>query len=211
MSKRAANKQARRQRLMAEARSLYAANGVENTTMEDVARAAGCTRRTLYAYFASAADLSLNVFVDDIAERWEFQKQAMAAGKTGHERIRLWAESYYAHARAHPETVHMQMFRDYRGLDRGAVGEDVERRHREVIDPLIEAMNVEFRSGQADGSIRPGLDPMTCLSQFAFSLRALMNRVLCSDDELGDFDPDRFVNSYIDLFMRGIAPEAEVS
>ncbi len=46
MSKREANRNARRRAMLDAARRLYADHGVENTTMEDVARTAGCTRRT---------------------------------------------------------------------------------------------------------------------------------------------------------------------
>jgi AcrR family transcriptional regulator len=191
------------------ARLLYAESGVENTTMDDVARAAGCTRRTLYAYFESWEDLMSQVFVENLTRRWHFQQEAMAAGCNGLDRLRLWAQAYFAFAKEHPEAIHLEMFRDYRGIEPSDHGEFARKRHEEAIEPLIARMVAIFTDGQADGSIRPGLEAMSTLSQFAFSLRAVMNRVLSSGDHLVDLDPDNFVNSFIELFLLGIAGTAE--
>jgi len=191
------------------ARDLYAERGVENTTMEDVACAAGCTRRTLYAYFESWEDLVSQVFVENLVRRWRHQQAAMAGGASGLERIELWAHAYFDFARENPEAVHLEMFRDYRGIDPADQGEDVRRRHEEAIGPLLAEMVETFKDGQTDGSIHLGLDGMTTLSQFAYSLRALMNRALISGDNLVVFDPDDFITSYIDLFLRGIATSEE--
>lgn len=206
----AENKQIRRRRLMDAARLLYAKSGVENTTMDDVAHAAGCTRRTLYAYFESWEDLMSQIFVENLTRRWHFQQEAMATGCTGLDRIRRWAQAYFAFARENPEAIHLEMFRDYRGIEPSDHGEFARKRHEEAIEPLIARMAVIFTEGQADGSIRPDLEGMSTLSQFAFSLRAVMNRVLSSGDHLFDFDLDNFINSFIELFLRGIAGPAEV-
>jgi AcrR family transcriptional regulator len=205
----AENKQIRRQRLMDAARILYAESGVENTTMNDVARAAGCTRRTLYAYFESWEDLMSQVFVENLTRRWLFQQEAMAGGNNGLDRIRRWAQAYFAFARDNPEAIHLEMFRDYRGIEPSDHGKVARKRHEEAIEPLLTRMTTIFTEGQADGSIRPDLDGMTTLSHFAFSLRAVMNRVLSSGDHLVAFDTDNFVNSFIELFLRGIVGPAE--
>jgi len=205
----AENKEARRRRLMAEARRLYAEKGVETTTMEDVARAAGCTRRTLYAYCRSWEDLFIQTFGDHMVKRWKFQREAMAAGCDGLDRIRLWAQAYFAFAKDNPGYVHLEMFRDYRGIEPADHGPASLRVAEEIIDPLVAEMGGVFAAGQKDGSIRPGLEAVATLSQFAFSLRAVMNRVLSSGDRLGGFETESFVNSYIDIFLRGIANRAE--
>ncbi|MBR1428435.1 MAG: TetR/AcrR family transcriptional regulator [Prevotella sp.] len=46
-----------RQRLVDVARQLFAKNGLENTTMNDIAVASGKGRRTLYTYFKSKEDV----------------------------------------------------------------------------------------------------------------------------------------------------------
>ena len=46
-----------RQKLVDVARQLFARNGLENTTMNDIALASGKGRRTLYTYFKSKEDI----------------------------------------------------------------------------------------------------------------------------------------------------------
>ena len=46
-----------RQNLVDVARQLFAKNGIANTTMNDIAKASGKGRRTLYTYFKSKEDV----------------------------------------------------------------------------------------------------------------------------------------------------------
>ena len=54
-----------RQKLVDVARQLFAKNGLNNTTMNDIAVASGKGRRTLYTYFKSKEDV---YYADGIAE-----------------------------------------------------------------------------------------------------------------------------------------------
>ena len=53
-----------RQKLVDVARQLFAKNGMENTTMNDIAMASGKGRRTLYTYFKSKEDIYNSIVVD---------------------------------------------------------------------------------------------------------------------------------------------------
>ncbi len=206
----AENRDTRRRRLTVEARKLFAENGVENTPMQDVARAAGCTRRTLYAYFDSWEDLVLQVYIEDIEERWRHQKQAMTPGTNGLHCLELWARAYLEFATDRPGSVHLEMFRDYRGIDPLDQGPEAKRRYENIVSSLVEEMVSIFNLGQKDGSIRKDLAPLPTLNQFALSLRTMMNRVLSSGDSPAEFDTSDFVSNYIDIFLRGIAHDPEV-
>ena len=50
-----------RQKIVDVARQLFAKNGLENTTMNDIATASGKGRRTLYTYFKSKEDVLVGV------------------------------------------------------------------------------------------------------------------------------------------------------
>jgi AcrR family transcriptional regulator len=76
-------------------RALFGENGIENTTMDDIAASSGYTRRTLCSYFKSFDEICLLVLVEDQAIRWELQKKALAAADTGLAKLRVWAESLY--------------------------------------------------------------------------------------------------------------------
>ena len=55
-----------RHKLVDVARQLFAKNGLENTTMNDIARASGKGRRTLYTYFKSKEDVYYAVIESEL-------------------------------------------------------------------------------------------------------------------------------------------------
>ena len=55
-----------RQKLVDVARQLFAKNGLENTTMNDIAQASGKGRRTLYTYFKSKEDIYYAVIESEL-------------------------------------------------------------------------------------------------------------------------------------------------
>ena len=69
-----------RQRLVDVARQLFAKNGLENTTMNDIAVASGKGRRTLYTYFKSKEDVYFAVIESEL-ERLSDKMDEVAAKK----------------------------------------------------------------------------------------------------------------------------------
>ena len=55
-----------RKKLVDVARQLFAKNGLENTTMNDIAQASGKGRRTLYTYFKSKEDIYWAVIEEEL-------------------------------------------------------------------------------------------------------------------------------------------------
>lgn len=69
-----------RQKLVDVARQLFARNGMENTTMNDIAVASGKGRRTLYTYFKSKEDIYYAVIEGEL-ERLSDKLDEVAAKK----------------------------------------------------------------------------------------------------------------------------------
>ena len=69
-----------RQKLVDVARQLFAKNGLENTTMNDIARSSGKGRRTLYTYFKSKEDVYYAVIESEL-ERLSDKMDEVAAKK----------------------------------------------------------------------------------------------------------------------------------
>jgi len=209
-SKRTANQRTRHEAILDAARKLFAEKGVESTSMDDIARLAGCTRRTLYAYFKNWDDLCLQILLDSIATRWELQCSAMDASETGVQKLRAWGCAYWAYAQKHPEELRLQFFRDYHRIDLSVVPPEVEERFGTIVDPIVATMRTVFQLGQQDGGIHPDRQADTCIAQYAYGLRAVMHRVLSPGDSFADFDPDTFVTHFIELFLSGLAADPEI-
>ena len=91
-----------RQLLVDVARQLFAKNGLENTTMNDIAQASGKGRRTLYTYFKSKEDIYYAVIETEL-ERLSDKLDEVAARKISpHEKV---IELIYTHLNMIRETV----------------------------------------------------------------------------------------------------------
>ena len=69
-----------RQKLVDVARQLFAKNGLENTTMNDIATLSGKGRRTLYTYFKSKEEIYYAVIESEL-ERLSDKLDEVAARK----------------------------------------------------------------------------------------------------------------------------------
>ena len=125
--------------------------------------------------------------------------------------LRAWAESYAAYAMTNPHALHLQFFRDYRRVDLDRLGPEVRQRYDEIVGPMVAGMRAVVRAGQDDGSLRQDLDPNHVVGQFAYALRAILNRVLFPGDSFAAFDRDAFVRDFLDIFLRGLAADTDAT
>ena len=84
------------------ARQLFAKNGMENTTMNDIAQASGKGRRTLYTYFKSKDDIYFAVIETEL-ERLSDKLDEVAARKISP--LEKVIELIYTHLSMIRETV----------------------------------------------------------------------------------------------------------
>ena len=198
------DRQSRRRIILDAARGILIKKGIEGTSMEDIAEAVDYTRRTLYAYFRSRDEILLGIFADDLADRRGRQKRAIADAGTGLEMILAWGKSFYDYARENPHSLRLQIYWDYRGIDRRRIGRSAFREFETVNDGLVADLREAFRTGVSDRSLRPELDIDLCISQYIYSLRAVLNRALSGTYSFARFDSDRYVRHYLDLFGRAV-------
>jgi AcrR family transcriptional regulator len=194
-----------RQRYVVDAaRLLIAEKGIADTSMDDIAAAADYTRRTLYAYFRSRDEILLMVLTEDLKIRWARQQAAMADSETGLDKLTVWAEELYRFSEEHPHSLRLQYFWDFTGIDRSKIGDAAFAAFKAINDDLADGLREIFRLGIADGSLRPDLPVDMCISQFLYSLRAILNRALATTYSFATFDTDTYVYHFMDLFSRGI-------
>ena len=91
-----------RQKLVDVARQLFAKNGLENTTMNDIAQASGKGRRTLYTYFKSKDDIYFAVIESELERLSDMLDDVAAKRIPPQEKI---IELIYMHLNMIRETV----------------------------------------------------------------------------------------------------------
>jgi AcrR family transcriptional regulator len=197
-------REARQRFVLEAARRLFAAKGVENTSMEDIAAAVDYTRRTLYAYFKSRDEICLLVLLKDLKQRWAAQQKAIAPVDSGLAKILVWARVLYAYSRDNPQTLRLQLYWDFTGLDRSRISEDIFTAFERLNNELADGLRDIFQLGVEDGSLRPDLQVDMCISQFLYSLRSILNRALSPTYSFAKFGPDEYVQHFLDFLSRGI-------
>ncbi|MGP1624928.1 TetR/AcrR family transcriptional regulator [Prevotella koreensis] len=134
-----------RQKLVDVARQLFAKNGLENTTMNDIAVASGKGRRTLYTYFNSKEDVYYAVIEGEL-ERLSDRMDEVASMKIKpQEKI---IELIYTHLTTIKETVMRN------GNLRAAFFRNiwmVEKVRKNFDEDEIELFRKVYAEGKADG------------------------------------------------------------
>ncbi|MGP1464729.1 TetR/AcrR family transcriptional regulator [Prevotella koreensis] len=134
-----------RQKLVDVARQLFAKNGLENTTMNDIAVASGKGRRTLYTYFNSKEDVYYAVIEGEL-ERLSDRMDEVASMKIKpQEKI---IELIYTHLTTIKETVMRN------GNLRAAFFRNiwmVEKVRKNFDEDEIEIFRKVYAEGKADG------------------------------------------------------------
>ena len=146
-----------RHKLVDVARQLFAKNGLENTTMNDIARASGKGRRTLYTYFKSKEDVYYAVIESEL-ERLSDKMDEVAAKKIRPQDKII--ELIYTHLNMIKETVMRN------GNLRAAFFRNiwmVEKVRKNFDEDEIDLFRKVYAEGKADGEFIKGLEvPYIC-------------------------------------------------
>lgn len=178
------------------AADLIAANGLDSTKIEDIAKASGVPKATLYYHFAGKDEILSFLLKDSLAAlAGEVARVADSAG-LGRDRLVAVISAQIEHTMNRP------------GFSRALVG-DLGRAIR--LPELAAAVQQAFydpitrvlQAGAADGSLRALADPAgDAISIFgAVMMTAMLHNVVDS----GRADED-VAAGVVDLIMKGLAP-----
>lgn len=207
-TRREAEQDARRRFIVDTTRELLANREVEEVSMDEIARAAQYTRRTLYAYFKSRDEIFLSVFTINKAERGAQQRAAVARADTGFEKLIAWARAHFEYSRANPGSDRLQAYWSFRGIDRTKISDELFDELEALNQMHAEGLRAIFRAGIEDGSMRPDLDVDLSISQVVYAIRAVIHRALSPGYTFAPFETDSYFDHYLDLLARGIrSPE----
>jgi len=198
-SKRELNKVQKKASFIDAAERLFMQKGFENTSIDEVAKEAGLTKRTLYQYFTSKEDLFYAVATKGARLLLSAYEEAMKRGNNVLEKIRLGNKAY------------LQFYKDYLGMFRlmnytpATLQNSEESPHyREirVLDGIRMQYFMDFvASGHSDGSINPNLDIRKAIFFAFFAPFSLLYTVSSMSmwDQL-ELDENEFLQFSFDLF-----------
>lgn len=160
------NKQTRREReqqerqeiILTKAEELFCRYGFEKASMDDLAREAEFTKRTIYRYFTCKEDLYYAVALRGNERLFELVTSESSKGATGFDRIRSACYAYYRFFRENPKR--MQLITTGELIKTEAPEAEMPYRQRFLASDqrLFGALLRLFYDGKADGSLRADVD-----------------------------------------------------
>lgn len=207
LTRRERERQTRKDEIVAAAERVFCQKGFEGASMDEIAKEAQFTKRTVYQYFLNKEDLFYAVRLKGRRQLFQYLKAAIERGSTGFERIHLAAEAYYQFYRDHPDILRLMNYTEQIGAN-----EEANPRRQELLqfgrDMFVEFAEV-IEAGKADGSIRDDLDAKIAAPAIAFVLNGFFHMLA----EVGeaftgilDLNPEGFVRFTLSLIDSALRP-----
>lgn len=199
LSKREANKVQKKEAFIKAAEELFVEKGFENTSVEEIVKRAGLTKRTLYQYFQSKEDLYYAVALKGARLLYEASMVALEQGENAREKIRL---TNRAHLNFYKE--HLDSFQILNYVPANKENSEASphfQKVRMLDDQRMMYLASLIAAGTSDGSINPRLDmkkavlfgffsAFSLLYTFAFTDKSIWKALQMDEDEFLQFSFD---------------------
>lgn len=156
LSWREKERQAREGEIVSAAERVFLEKGYEAASMDEIAKQAKFTKRTVYQYFINKEDLYFAVAAKNFQQLLGYFDEALLEGKTGYQKYRLCALAYYRFFRDSPNAMRLMNYGQF------IQGQKETCPHFQELMQLNRTMFEKFTAmleeGKRDGSIRADLD-----------------------------------------------------
>ena len=203
MTRRDRERLAREEEIVSAAENIFQQKGFEASSMEEIAKAAQFTKRTLYQYFQSKEDLYFAVVLKGFKRLFEYLSEAADNKQNGFIRIQETCKGYYQFFKDNPETF--RTFSNWSYVKKSST-EECKKKYE-----LADFNNLMFKSiqkvieeGKADGSIKSGLNSEKSAFSLVFMLTGFMNQLSSTGDSFTrhfSLDIEAFSQYSIDMLL----------
>lgn len=202
--------QLRRELIIDVAEALFYKKGYENVTLGDIARNADYTKKTLYSYITSKAELYLEVYYRGLVKRRSYMKDRMGMYKSGIEKVEALGVAYYEFFRDNPAMLLLVQYFDYRGVEYDKVESSVVEKFIKINKETNREHLEAFELGIEDGTINPEATIEVLYSQFILCLRTITHQAIISfentlEQTYSEEFRYRYFRYFLDFFLHGIA------
>ena len=214
--RRRAENDARAARIMTAAARVFARRGVENATMEMIAREANVAVGTIYLHFASRDEVYLNLCADRGTQLGAGYREVIARGRKPLDEIRALAQVYieYLHESADPILIseptpyneirkRLRRSSEIRAFDRGS------RIRQEVFRLFESSVNRAFKRGLVADSL--GATGVTIAIWSILNGAFMVTRDREYLVHTIGFEPQGFVAKALDSYLQGLVAAARAS
>lgn len=200
LSRREKERQAREDDIINAAEKIFTIMGYNGASMEEIAKEAQFTRKTLYQYFADKEELYFAVIARGFKYLLCYFQQDIKIGNTGFEKLQHLAYAYHRFYQDYPNTFHLMNYVGYikSKKENSSKLQDFNKFNELVTQEVVKVIY----EGKADGSIRTDLDTMSITYSAEFLITSFFNMLSVSGDTFTkhfSLDKENFIKLNIDL------------
>jgi len=201
---------ARREAILDAATDLIASEGYYGLRMDAVADAAELSKGTLYLYFENKDALCAAVATRLIDTFLPFLRSALDDASTGLDAIRALLHAYYDFTQDHPHHFRFALAWLSAG-ERMDDSTDAFQTYRGRVGHMLSLVAASLERGQADGSIRPDLDPFSQAIQIWTSFLGVvlvgLNREAMAQRVPAPVDLEALLPLHVETVLKALASE----
>ena len=190
------------------AEKLFCEKGFDATSMDEIAKAAQFTKRTLYQYFANKEDLYYAATLLSFQLLSRYVHDAAGQSGTGLARLRQGGEGYYRFYRDYPDKL--RLIGELGQIKKRFSGSGERLAAILAIDNgLFLDMKTTIDEGMADGSIRADVDSLQTSFSIIFLLTGFFNQMAATGAtfiEHFSLDAGTFCNHALTLLFSALSP-----
>jgi AcrR family transcriptional regulator len=158
------------------AENIFRLKGYENTSMEDIAKEAQFTKRTLYQYFPGKEDLFFAVLQKGFQKLQSSLQGVANQPVSGYIKLQQLCQACYQFFLEYPELFRLVNSVGYARQNAPDAGQN-RQDYLASNDALFHGLAMMIAEGQADGSINPDLDAQKASLSLVFLMTGFFNQL----------------------------------
>jgi AcrR family transcriptional regulator len=205
MSRKEKEKLSREEDIVNAAEKVFTVMGYNKASMEDIAKEAQFTRKTVYQYFTDKEDLFFTVIIRGFKRLLCYCKEGIGTGLTGLENLRKLAAAYDRFYHDYPGTLQLMNYVKYVESCKN----DLKlKEFNNTSKLLVQEISKVINDGKADGSIRSDLDTTKLTLSAEFVISGFFHMLSISGKTFTDhysLNEENFIDFSIDLLCEAFA------
>lgn len=189
------------------AASLFIDQGLEQTTMDEIAKEAGLSKTTIYTMFKSKEDLEILVYQRIHSEKMIYFKEQVEKCTTPLDRLKAFCEAYHDFFHKNPKHLQFQLKHDYLGMNNEKLSPEILDGFQEFFKNDIDFVIEIYKAGMNEGVFRTDIDPNIALDSLYLTMRAVLNQTILFNPDVTmntSSQPEGKFHAFLDIYLKGL-------
>lgn len=190
----------REQSIIEAAEKVFYTSGYVNASMDEIAKEAQFSRKTVYQYFDDKEDLLFTLIIKGFQKLLSHLQNSIRSGDNGFEKIKHFGSGYYEFYKEYPETLYVMNYIGYIKPNEKNINkyQEFNRTSEQLTLEIIRVID----EGKEDGSIRTDLDTIKLTHSIQFMTTGFFHMFSISGNTFTNhfsLNQDDFINFSLDL------------